>query len=354
MHRAIPSLAVLMVALPVIAQVPAREPVQASRWSSSGPSLPVAYAIATPSDADRLVYTGASQVYETQSALFQSGDAGASWVGLANAPAGETIAAIAIDPRNPLNMIAETRHADQAATLYRSSDRGANWYHAFDAGVRCGSSIAFDSAAGRAFIACGDRFFRSDDAGLTWVRILSPASDVYGVVSSSDASIFAFSYDRIYRTENAGVSWSIVGRAPEACPGIHALAVSPDAPTTLLVGTGQPTFQHLLCGGVFRSFDGGASWSSTNLGLYINSILIDPQEPSRVFASAIKCCGFFSVAGGVFMSTDGGETWENLHFPSDSAGAIALSSSGRTLYVAGGTVFQYRFRRPIVVAPRSE
>jgi photosystem II stability/assembly factor-like uncharacterized protein len=351
MHRAIASLAAWMVALPALAQAPDRELAQPFGWSSSGPSFPYVSAIATPLDDDRVVYAGATQGSGTQSALFQSGDAGASWIDLADAPSGEAVTAIGIDPRNSQNLIALTE-SDQTAKLYRSADRGATWYHALDTGASCGRSIAFDRVADSAFIACFDRIFRSDDAGITWVRNVSPANDVYGVASSPDGSILAFSSDTIYRSEDAGASWRVVGTAPEACPTILALAVSPDAPETLFVGTGQPTFQHLFCGGVFRSLDGGASWSSADLGLLISNILIDPQEPSRVFASALRCGGFFCPLGGVFMSTDRGETWKDLHFPHDSAGAIALSSSGRTLYAAGGTVFQYRFRRPGVLAPR--
>src|ERR1700730_6925171 len=238
-----------MVALPALAQAPDRELAQPYRWSSSGPSFPSVSAIATPLDDDRVVYAGATQGSGTQSALFQSGDAGATWLDLANAPSGEAVTAIGIDPRNSLNLIAETLHADQMATLYRSHDRGATWYHALDTGVSCGRSIAFDQAADSAFVACFDRIFRSDDAGITWVRLVSPANDVYGVASSPDGSILAFSYDTIYRSEDAGASWSVGGTAPQDCPTILTLAVSPDAPKTLFVATGQPTYLSLLCGG---------------------------------------------------------------------------------------------------------
>lgn len=347
MRRAFAIFAAVMVGVPIHAQELAR----VGGWSSSGLPFPVVYTIATPEDDARVVYAGASPLDTSVGALFQSSDRGTSWIDLADAPVGETVTSLAIDPHETRNMIASTRHLDLTTTLYRSTDRGLTWYQGLNIEVGCGA-ITFDRVTDSAFVACGDRLFRSDDAGITWLRLVSPASDIYGVATGPDGSVFAFSFSTIYRTQSAGSSWSLVARAPEPCPNISVLAVSPDAPETLYVGTGAPTFQHLLCGGVFRSLDGGATWSSLELGLYISDILIDRREPTRVFASAINCCGFFSVPGGVFMSTDGGSTWKDLRVPYSGAGELALSASGEILYAVAAGLQHYPLRRSIVVPPR--
>lgn len=61
----------------------------------------------------------------------------------------------------------------------------------------------------------------------------------------------------------------------------------------------------LNSGGVFKSMDGGASWSPSSAGLtrsFIRSLAIDPAAPSTLYAG---------TAGGVFKSMDGGGSWSN-------------------------------------------
>jgi photosystem II stability/assembly factor-like uncharacterized protein len=94
---------------------------------------------------------------------------------------------------------------------------------------------------------------------------------------------------------------------------IRALAIDPHTPTTLYAGVrGAP-------GGVFKSTDGGASWSAVNTGLpdpsatdlAVFSLAIDPQTPTTLYAGT-----WF----GVFKSTDGGGTWVDTGLPRDADG----------------------------------
>jgi len=73
---------------------------------------------------------------------------------------------------------------------------------------------------------------------------------------------------------------------------ISALAIDPLTPTTLYAGTP---------GGVFKSTDGGTSWSASGL-VNISALAIDPLTPTTLYAGS-------SVLGGVFKSTDGGVSW---------------------------------------------
>ena len=63
-------------------------------------------------------------------------------------------------------------------------------------------------------------------------------------------------------------------------------------------------------GGVFKTTDGGRSWSQVDTGLrrfgaYISALAVDPTEPSTVYAGTM---GF-----GIYKTTDGGKNW----MPSD-------------------------------------
>ena len=62
-------------------------------------------------------------------------------------------------------------------------------------------------------------------------------------------------------------------------PGVYALAIDPSAPATLYAGT--------YGGGVFKSSDGGGSWTAINTGLtdpLFSALAIDPSAPGTLYA----------------------------------------------------------------------
>ena len=75
-------------------------------------------------------------------------------------------------------------------------------------------------------------------------------------------------------------------------------------------------------GGVFKSTDGGGTWSAANTGLSsspdVNALAIDPTTPSTLYAG--------TNGGGVFKSTDAGGTWSaaNAGLPRASRLALAI------------------------------
>ena len=74
---------------------------------------------------------------------------------------------------------------------------------------------------------------------------------------------------------------------------IYALAIDPVAPATLYAGTDS--------GGVFKSTNGGESWTAVNAGLTNTTVLalaIDPSAPATLYAG--------TFGGGVFKSSNGG------------------------------------------------
>src|SRR5437870_7033894 len=77
---------------------------------------------------------------------------------------------------------------------------------------------------------------------------------------------------------------------------IGALAIDPVTPATLYAGA--------YSGGVFKSTDGGGSWTAVNTGLTdvcVRTLAIDPQTPATLYAGTDR--------GGVFKSTNGGASW---------------------------------------------
>jgi photosystem II stability/assembly factor-like uncharacterized protein len=81
--------------------------------------------------------------------------------------------------------------------------------------------------------------------------------------------------------------------------------------------------------GIYRSTDGGLSWTLTALNGSGQDILIDPADPRRVF---------IAVWAGVLQSTDGGATWNVIRrgLPQDQqVGALAWDPGDRRVMYAG-------------------
>jgi len=118
-----------------------------------------------------------------------------------------------------------------------------------------------------------------------------------------------------------------IGRGPLGGP-IQALAIDPQTPATLYAGT--------YGGGVFKSSNGGGSWSAVNTGLTntnVHALAIDPQTPATLYAGTDR--------GGVFKSSNGGGSWSAVNTGLTRTTVYALTIDPQTLYAGtDGGVFK--------------
>ena len=62
--------------------------------------------------------------------------------------------------------------------------------------------------------------------------------------------------------------------------------------------------------GVFKSTDGGGTWSWNIDPGSVTALAIDPQTPTTVYAGGSGVCGMYGCdQGGVFKSTKSGVSW---------------------------------------------
>ena len=140
----------------------------------------------------------------------------------------------------------------------------------------------------------------------------------------------------VFKSTNGGASWSAVGLTDLWVP---ALALSPGYTTdqTLFAGTAG------TYGGVFKSTDGGASWSAVNSGLTNLDVLALALSPGYTSDHTIFAGTY---GGGVFKSTDGGASWSamNTGLGNLRMRSLALTPTyPRTIFAGtvGSSVWQY-------------
>jgi photosystem II stability/assembly factor-like uncharacterized protein len=164
-------------------------------------------------------------------------------------------------------------------------------------------------------------------AGLKW-RNVGPfhggrISSVSGVIGDPGTFYMGTPLGGIWKTTSAGVTWFPVFDQETSVDSIGAIQVAPSAPSIIYAGAGDP-IGGSLGNGMWKSSDAGKTWQHIGLEdtLKIDSILVDPADPNLVLASALGDSNHHS--GGVYRSTDGGQSWTNVLKPEDYDGTRDL------------------------------
>ena len=176
--------------------------------------------------------------------------------------------------------------------------------------------------------------FRSDDAGVDWLPVFdgqtasaigsiavhpADSNTVYVGTGEDNGGGFAYDGEGVFRTTDGGGTWTSLGLAEVR--RIGRIAIDPVDPGRLFVAAGGDWFNRDPQRGIYRSTDGGATWEKV---LYVADdagaidVAIDPSDPSRMYAAIwqrqIHADSWY-IAGpesGVWRSTDGGTTWSRL------------------------------------------
>jgi photosystem II stability/assembly factor-like uncharacterized protein len=141
--------------------------------------------------------------------------------------------------------------------------------------------------------------------------------------------------DGIYKTTDGGRSWTNMGLS--ATHAIASIAIDPRDSNVVVVGALGDVFADSPDRGVYRTADGGKSWTKT---LFVgpqsgvSELAADPKNPSVIYAGVWqfqrKPWTFTSggTADGIWKSTDGGKTWNKLTghgLPEGMTGRIGLA-----------------------------
>ncbi|MEM9558420.1 MAG: hypothetical protein AAGC60_29480 [Acidobacteriota bacterium] len=136
----------------------------------------------------------------------------------------------------------------------------------------------------------------------------------------------------VWKSTDGALTWTpLFDDQPVAAIG--AVEVFQPAPDLVWVGTGEgnPRNSASVGDGVYKSLDGGATW--THVGLAdserIARIVLHPSDPDTLWVAALGPTWGHATRDdggerGVFKSTDGGTTWRNVLAVSPTTGAADL------------------------------
>ncbi len=332
-------------------------------WTSLGPTNSPTYALpigSAPAGADDTGLITAIAPHPTDprtivvgsagGGIWKTTDAGAHWTAVAENLGVGTIQIGAVDyaPSNPRRMYAGTGCGDTSTAktgspsgdirvgigLLVSNDGGDTWTPATGPSpADFFWAIDVDPTSPDTLLVAGNRGLqRSTDGGQTFTAVITPnmALEAVGLTPGSVAELHATSISRngqvlfaavwlqenipglIYRSNDGGRTFLPLPSAglPGDLPtrGRIQVAVAPNDADSVyaLLGT-----QSLKQAGFARSSDGGASWSTVDLGStdllgtqsnFATVLAIDPKSPSTIYAGGLD----------MYRSTDSGTTFKQI------------------------------------------
>jgi hypothetical protein len=224
----------------------------------------------------------------------------------------------AINPLTPTRMY----HEYVGTTFYRSDDAGVNWALK-NSGITPGLSqfyapFALDPSNPAVCYFGGYELWRSDNNGDSWAAVTSGIASYITAIavhpSDPNTIYVGTGSGRVYRVQRTGPTWNLVDvtrtdltAAPlPAGESIGDLAVDPAGTVwvTCAAVIWSESAGEFVNDHVYRRQLTDTSWVSRSTGLAtanpVNSIVIDPGNPSRLF------CG---CDVGVFRTEDAGGTW---------------------------------------------
>jgi hypothetical protein len=280
--------------------------------------------------------------------LLRSADGGATWE-LRNGSGSSSLedlasfADIVVDPRDSGHIVTGGRIRDcvngqtLAGGIYTSDDAGTSWTRRLAVDVY---EIVQDPAVRDTFwAATGNGIYKSVDNAESWsLQTASglPSGGVgrseLAVAPSNSNVVYALfaSGPQLWRTTDGGTSWTQMAAGDDACDGQcwynMVLRVHRINPDIVFRGTVH----------IFKSFDGGVSWSDLSNGWGpaqtvhqdTHAFLMHPSDPDTFYVGG---------DGGLWKSVDGGNSFANRNGNLNITQFYAVGvAAGDTETICGG------------------
>jgi photosystem II stability/assembly factor-like uncharacterized protein len=324
--------------------------------------------------------------------VWKTADAGTTWQPLFDKQPVASIGALEVAPSDPKIIYVGTGESDIRSNLasgdgvYKSTDGGETWKNIGLQETRQISRIAVDfknpnhvvvAALGHAYAPNEERgIFVSDDGGATWTKSLFKgaaigAADV-AISADNPNIVFAVLWEAhrppwstyapingdgcgLYRSTDGGHSWSaITGHGlPGSKLGRLGVAISKGT-------NGQRIYLSVeaedKASGLYRSDDGGDNWKLVNSdsrltsrAWYFSSITADPNNPDVVYVPNVA---FYRLSEGgtkisIVRGAPGGDDYHQVWIdPANSNRMVLASDQGTVISVDGGMTWTTWYNQP--------
>jgi photosystem II stability/assembly factor-like uncharacterized protein len=267
----------------------------------------------------------------TQGGFHRSEDKGATWVASNEGMVTLKLGRITVDPGNGDILYVVPSYVGEQGGVRKSTDGGKTWVDKSKGLISTDAMwIAMKPAeswimyiatygGGTAISSNGGDSWSENNKGLYSKQIFCviPGFAWSGYLFTGTESAGAFKWD------DKNGQW-VEANSQLTSKFVTHLAEDPNNWNTWLLASGD--------GGLFKSDDGGGTWRPVNQGITtsaISKVVYHPKKKGVVYAGCRSYTPGRSGAG-VFRSTDGGETWT-----ADNAGLLSLDINDITISPAG-------------------
>jgi len=263
--------------------------------------------------------------------LYKTTDNGKTWTDLSDGLHITQVYRIGNSFTNPGLCIAGTQ---DNGTIMRTS---SGWREVLGGdGMECIIDYTDDDIM-YATIYYGD-LYKITNGGASSTSIL-PEEDLEGawvtpvIMHSRIPYILYAGYQDVYRSVNRGYSWTKLSDNLTGGINLRSLAISPVNDNTIYAATYH---------NIWRTTDGGKSWSSIKTGLpdlAISYITVSPTNPGEIWISLSG----YSPGNKVYYSETGGDDWENYStgLPNVPVNCIVAQEDSRNGLYAGTDIGVY-------------